>query len=181
MRTIILLLMVAISFAIADAYACSCSANPDFLMVWMESDGAFQGTVKDVYIDSGPRKVVFDIHQIQKGSYPYGDYIFEDASIIRHSDGKSQGSTCSVNYKIGQTYQVFVYGGSVNQVPGHTGICSTMQISGFDEYSREDKDGQIQHYRQAYNFFTQYGFFSSIIPVSAVAITAGVIAWRRRR
>ena len=66
-------------------------------------------------------------------------------------------------------------------MPGHTGICSTMQISGFDEYSREDEDGQIQHYRQAYSFFTQYGFFSLIIPVSAVAITAGAIAWRRRR
>lgn len=96
----------------------------------MESDGAFQGTVKDIQKDEGPRKVTFDIHQVQKGNYPYGEHILEDSSIIRHSDDVIQTNTCGVDYKIGETYQVLIFGGS--QMTGETNMCSTKQISGFD-------------------------------------------------
>ncbi len=181
MRLVVLaaLLIVLAVLQIQDSFACSCSAHPDFLMTWIGSDGAFQATVKDIPAGDGPRKVVFDIHQVQKGSYPYGDHIFEDSSIIRYGEGSSRYSSCSVDYKVGETYQVFTYGG--NQFTGETGICSTKQISGFDEYSHEDEHGQIQHYRQDYNFFSQYGLSSLTMSVAVPAIIAGVVVWRKRR
>jgi len=145
----------------------------------MESDGAFQGTVRDILTDDGPRKITFDIHQVQKGNYPYGDYTLGDSSIIHHGKDMIQMSSCSVDYKIGETYQVFTYNES--QMIGETNMCSTKQISGFDEYSHEDKEGQIQHYRQDYNFFAQYSLFSLIIPVSITAMIAGIIVWRKRK
>ena len=143
--------MTLATLQIQDSFACSCSSYPDFLMTWMESAGAFQGTVKDILIDEGPRKVTFDIHQVQKGGYPYGNYTLDDSSIIHHGKDMIQKSSCSVDYKIGETYQVFVY--SESQMIGETNMCSTKQISGFDEYSHEDEDGQIQHYREDYDFF----------------------------
>ena len=181
MRWIVLavLLIVLVTLQIQDSFACSCSSYPDFLTTWTGSDGAFQATVKDILTGDGPRKVIFDIHQVQKGSYPYGDYIFEDLSIIHYGEDTIQRSSCSVDYKIGETYQVFTYGG--NQVIGETNICSTKQISGFDEYSHEDEYGQMQHYRQDYSFFSQYNLFSLVIPVAIPAIIAGVVIWRKRR
>ena len=179
MKTIILSLLIVISFIITDAYACSCSSYPDFLTVWMESSGAFQGTVKDVLTDEGPRKVTFDIHQVQKGNYPYGDFTLEDSSIIHSGKDMIQMSTCSVDYKIGETYQVFTYNG--NSIMGETNMCSTKQISGFDEGSHEDEYGQIQHYRQDYNFFTQYSLFSLITPIAIAPIIVGIIIWKKRK
>jgi hypothetical protein len=178
-KLLILLLMTLTTLQIQDSFACSCSSYPDFLMVWMESSGAFQGTVKDILTGEGPRKVTFDIHQVQKGNFPYGDYTLGDSSIIYHGKDMIQMSSCSVDYKIGETYQVFTYSG--NQIMGETNMCSTKQISGFDEGSHEDEDGQIQHYRQDYNFFTQYNLFSLIIPVSIAAIIVGIIIWRKRK
>ncbi|MDH3312382.1 MAG: hypothetical protein OEM28_04440 [Nitrosopumilus sp.] len=62
---------------------------------------------------------------------------------------------------------------------GETDICSTKQISGLDEGSHED--GEIEYYRQDYNFFIQYSLFSSIIPVSITAIIVEIIIWRKRK
>lgn len=179
MHTIILLLIVAASVAITDAHACSCSSYPDFLEVWMDSDGAFQGTVKDVFTGDGPRKVLFDIHHVQKGSYPHGEYLLEDSSIIYGDDGTVMTSSCEVYYKIGETYQVFAYG--EDSLPSGTNVCSTKQISGFNERSREDDNGQIQHYVAGYNFFTQYSLFSLIVPVSLVSVITGIVVWRTRK
>ena len=176
-RLLILLLITLATLQIQDSFACSCSSYPDFLMTWMESDGAFQGTVKDILIDEGPRKVTFDIHQVQKGNYQYGNYTLGDSSIIHLGKDMIQRSSCSVDYKIGESYQVFVYSGS--QMIGETNMCSTKQISGFDEYSHEDEEGQLQPYREDYNFFTQYNIFSLIIPVSITAIVVGIIIWRK--
>ncbi|MDH3486636.1 MAG: hypothetical protein OEL82_01155 [Nitrosopumilus sp.] len=67
----------------------------------MESDGAFQGTVKDILTDDGPRKITFDIYQVQKGNYPYGNYTLVDSSILHHGKDMIQMNTCSVDYKIG--------------------------------------------------------------------------------
>ena len=173
------LLIILATLQIQDSFACSCSSYPDFLMTWAESDGAFQATVKDILTGEGPRKVIFDIHQVQKGDYPYGDYIFEDSSIIRYGEGTIQASSCSVDYKRGETYQVFMYDRSHGI--GWTGICSTKQISGFDTYSHEDEYGQIQHYRQDYSFFIQYSLFSLAIPVAIPAAIAGIVIWRKRR
>lgn len=47
---------------------------------------------------------------------------------------------------IGETYQVFTY--SRDKITHETSICTTKQISGFDEYSYEDEFGQIKHYSQ---------------------------------
>ena len=177
----ILLLMATITIPqIQYSFACSCSSSPDILMTWMGSSGAFQGTVKDVQTGEGPRKVIFDIHQVQKGNYPYGNYTLEDSSIMHYDNQVTKASSCSVDYKIGETYQVFVYDGNRMEI-GTTDICSTKQISGFDEYSHEDENGDIQHYKYDYNFFSQYSVFSLIILVFIPAIIVGVIVWRKRK
>jgi len=178
-RLLILFLFILITLQVQDSFACSCSSYPDFLMAWMESDGAFQGTVKDILTDEGPRKVIFDIHQVQKGNYPYGDHTLGDSSIIHHGKDMIQRSTCSVDYKIGETYQVFVYDG--NSMANETNMCSTKQISGFDEYSHEDEEGQLQQYRQDYNFFGQYGVFSLLMPAAVIAMIVGIVVWRKRK
>lgn len=78
----ILLVTILATLQVQNSFACSCSPNPDFLMTWVGSEWAFQATVKMLTDDEdGPRKVIFDIHQVQKGSYPYGEYIFDDYSI----------------------------------------------------------------------------------------------------
>ena len=177
---LILLLMALATLQIQDSFACSCSSSPDILMTWMGSSGAFQGTVKDVQTGEGPRKVIFDIHQVQKGNYPYGNYILEDSSIMHYDNQVTKANSCSVDYKIGEAYQVFVHDGNMMTIGG-TDICSTKQISGFDEYSHEDEKGQIQHYRHDYNFFSQYSMFSVIIPVLIPAMIVGAIIWRKRK
>ena len=178
---LVLLLMVTIAtLQIPYSFACSCSSSPDILMTWIGSSGAFQGTVKDVLTGEGPRKVIFDIHQVQKGNYPYGNYTLEDSSIMHYDNQVTKASSCSVDYKIGETYQVFVYDGNRMEI-GSTDICSTKQISGFDEYSHEDENGQIQHYRHDYNLFSQYGIFSLIISASILGVSIGVVVWRKRR
>ena len=177
---LILLLMAIATLHIQYSFACSCSSSPDILMTWIGSSGAFQGTVKDILIGEGPRKVIFDIHQVQKGNYPYGNYILEDSSIMHYDNQVTKASSCSVDYKIGETYQVFIYDGNRMEI-GSTDICSTKQISGFDEYSHEDEDGQIQHDRHDYNFFSQYGMFSLIVSVLIPAMIVGTIIWRKRR
>ena len=171
------MLIILGTLQVHDSFACSCSSHPDFLMTWTESDGAFQGTVKDILTDNGPRKVIFDIHQVQKGNYPHGSYALEDSSTMYHSKDIVKVSTCSVDYKIGETYQVFVYGES--KTTGKANMCSTKQISGFDEYTHDDEYGQMQHYRQDYNFFSQYSILSLITPAVIMAIVAGIIVWRK--
>ena len=174
---ILLLLVIIATLQIQESFACSCSSHPDFLTIWMGSSGAFQGTVNDILLGNGPQKVIFDIHQVQKGNYPYGNYILEDSNIIHYGDDMVKESSCGVDYKVGETYQVFVFSG--NQIMSQTNMCSTKQISGFDEYFHEDEDGQVQHYRQDYNFFSQYSLFSLIIPVSIPTVIAGIMIWRK--
>ena len=180
-KLLILLFMTLVTLQVQDSFACSCSSSPDILMTWIESSGAFQGTVKDVLTGEGPQKVIFDIHQVQKGNYPYGNYTLEDSSTIHYDNNIVKGSSCSVDYKIGETYQVFVYGGNKMESTGETYICSTKQISGFDEYSHEDEKGQIQYYKHDYNFFSQYSMFSLVIPLFIFGMIAGVIMWRKRK
>ena len=170
---------IGISITVDYAYACSCSSNPDFLIVWMESSGAFQGTVKEILIGEGPRKVLFDVHQVQKGNYPNGNYTMEDSNIVYSGKDMVKFSTCSVDYKIGETYQVFTFNG--NQIIGETNICTTKQISGYEEWSHEDEEGKIQHYREGYNFFTQYSLFSLIPAIAITPIIVGIVIWRKRR
>ncbi len=176
---LITLLIILVTLQVQDSFACSCSSYPDFLMAWTESDGAFQGTVKGIMTDEGPRKVTFDIHQVQKGNYPYGNYTLGDSGIINHGKDLITVSSCGVDYQIGETCQVFVHDG--NSMGGDTNMCSTKQISGFDEYSHEDEYGQMQHYKQDYNFFVQYNLFSLIIPADIMAIVTGIIIWRKRK
>ena len=174
------LTVLVTSLQVQNSFACSCSSNPDFLMAWTESEGAFQATVKDVIAGDGPRKIIFDIHQVQKGTYPYGEYVFDDSSIIYYGNDTILASSCKVDYKIGETYQVFIYAGS--QATGATNMCTTKQISGFYESSHEDEYGQVQHYRQDYSFFGQYSMLllSALITILAITIT-GVAVWRKRK
>jgi hypothetical protein len=173
----ILIAIVVFSNMTNQAYACSCGGQPDFLLTWMSSSGAFQGTVKEIIRDNGPLKVIFDVHMIQKGiSYNLGNYTLNDRSTIHNDDGFVSISSCGVDYNIGETYQVFEWSG---QSPG---ICSTKQVSGYDEYSHENENGQVQNYREDYNYFTQYSFWSLIIPITmAVIIPLIIIIWRKRK
>ena len=161
-----------------NAYACSCNGYPDYMVTLMESKTAFQGTVKDIQTDEGPRKITFDIHQIQKGNYSYGNYTLVDSSIIYYGNDMIKMGGCSVDYKIGETYQVFTYNGGII---GTTDMCSTKQITGFYEYSHEDEDGQMQHYREDYNILTQYNLWSMIIPISIAIIIPSFVVWRKRK
>ena len=166
----IIIILFAVLFVVIDAHACSCGAYPDFLLTWMASEGAFQANVSEIEKEGNNEKIHFDISLTQKGMYS-GLYIHE----------QYYGNTCNVDYAIGETYQVFMWPNSGNSGNKGTDICSTKQITGFNEYSHEDEYGNVQHYREDYNFFTQYNLFSLIIPVAITAIIVGIIVWRKRK
>ncbi len=151
-----------------NAYACSCAGNPDFLLTWTGSAGAFQANVTKVEENGNNQKVYFDISLTQKGFY-LGEYILQQSTF----------STCTVHYNIGETYQVFLWQNESRFL--ETNICDSKQITGFDEYSHEDEDGQMQHYREDYNILTQYNLGSIIIPVSIAIIIPSFIVWRKRK
>ena len=181
MKTTLLTMFTLIGFVIflPNAYACSCDGYPDYMRVLNESKSAFHGTVKDIQTDEGPRKITFDIHQIQKGNYSYGNYTLVDSSIIYYGNDMIKMGGCSVDYKIGETYQVFTF----NEVGhlGSTNMCSTKQISGFDEYYHEPVTGQKEYSRVDYHILTQYNMFSIIIPISIAIIIPSVVIWRKRK
>lgn len=172
-------LAVLVTLQVQDSFACSCVPDPDFVTVLTESEGAFQATVKDVIAGDGPRKIIFDIHQVQKGNYPHGEYVFEDSSVIYYWTGAIRDSSCKVDYKIGKTYQVFIY--AEGQGASATNICTTKQISGFDEGSHEDGEGQMQDYRQDYSFFGRYSMLLLSALIIIPAIIMGVVVWRKRK
>jgi hypothetical protein len=60
-------------------------------------------------------------------------------------------------------------------------MCSTKQITGFSEYWHEDEDGQIEHYREDYNIFTQYNLGTLLIPISITIIIPCFVVWRKRK
>ena len=153
-----------------NAYACSCNGYPDYIQTFMESNSAFQGTVTKI-VDNNEyyEEIYFDVTFPQKGIIQTGEYIIEN----------SKRSSCSVNYNIGQTYQVFTYNN--DRMMGSTDMCSTKPISGFSVYSHEDENGQIQNYREDYNILTQYNMFSIIIPISIAIIIPSFVVWRKRK
>ena len=102
-----------------------------------------------------------------------------DSSIINFGDDMIRMSGCSVDYKIGETYQVFTY--YDDGIMGSTNVCSTKQISGFDEYSHEDENGVLEHYREDYNILTQYNLFSIILLISIAIIIPSFVVWRKRK
>ncbi|MCV0366347.1 MAG: hypothetical protein K5798_03650 [Nitrosopumilus sp.] len=154
------------SFIPHNAYACSCNSYPDFLQTLMESRYAFQGTVTKIIQNDNYEEVYFDVTFPQKG-VSFGEYVIE----------QSKRSSCAVNYNAGETYQVFTY----NEVGilGATNMCDTKQITGFSEYSHEDENGQIEHYREDYNILTQYNLGTIIIPVAIAIIIPSFIVWRK--
>ena len=172
-------LTVLVALQVQNSFACTCASDSDFSRVLAESEGAFQATVKDVLVGDGPRKIIFDIHQVQKGSYPHGEYIFHDSSVVYYWTGVVRDSSCSVNYKIGETYQVYIYAES--QTASATNMCTTKQISGFNEGSYEEGWGQTQHYRQDYGFFGRYGMLSLFALTAILATITGVVVWIKRK
>ena len=151
-----------------NAYACSCVGNPDFLLTWTGSAGAFQANVTKVEENGYNQKVYFDISLTQKGFYS-GEYILQQSTF----------STCTIHYNIGETYQVFLWQNEYRFL--ETNMCDSKQITGFDEYSYEDENGQMQHSREDYNFLTQYSLGSLIIPISAAIIIPIFVVWRKRK
>ncbi|MCV0410120.1 hypothetical protein [Nitrosopumilus sp.] len=157
------------SFIPHDAYACSCVSYPDYLRILMESKSAFQGTVTKIIENGNYEKIYFDITFPQKGISNADEHAIEQLTL----------SSCSVNYKIGETYQVFTHNN--NGISGTTGICDTKQITGFSEYSHEDENGQIEYYREDYNILTQYNLGTIIIPVAIAIIIPSFVVWRKRK
>lgn len=157
------------SFIPHNAYACSCVSYPDYLQTLMESRSSFQGTVTKIIADGNHEKVYFDITFPQKGIPNTNEYVVEQLTL----------STCSVNYKIGETYQVFTH--NDNGIIGTTGMCDTKQITGFDEYSHEDENGRIEHFREYYNIFTQYSFTTIILLMTISVAVVSFFVWRIRK
>ena len=151
-----------------NAYACSCDGYPDYLQILMKSNSAFQGTVTKIIQNDYYEEIYFDITFPQKEISQTGEYVIEQSKM----------NGCTVNYNIGETYQVFMYD---NSRLGTTNMCSTKQITGFSEYSHEDDNGQIEYYREYYNILTQYNLGSIIIPISIVIIIPSFIIWRKRK
>lgn len=151
-----------------DAHACSCDSYPDYLRILMESKAAFQGTVTKIIKDGNHEKVYFDVTFPQKGIPNTGEHVIEQLTV----------SSCSVNYKIGETYQVFTHN---NGLIGTTGICDTKQITGFDEYTHEDENGKIEHFREDYNIITQYNLGTIILPIVIAIIIPSLIIWRKKK
>ena len=172
-------LTVLVALQVQNSFACTCASDSDFSMVLAESEGAFQATVKDVLTGDGPRKIIFDIHQVQKGSYPHGEYIFHDSSVVYYWTGVVRDGSCKVDYKIGETYQVFIHAES--QGASATNMCTTKQISGFNEGSYEDGQGQIQHYGQDHSFFGRYSILLLCALTAILAIITGVVVWIKRK
>lgn len=158
-----------LSFIPHTAYACSCDGYPDYLRILMESESAFQGTVTKIIQNDHIEEVYFDITFPQKGISNSGEYMVE----------QYLGSSCALNYNIGETYQVFTH--NDRMILGTTNMCSTKQITGFDEYFHEDENGQIEHYRYDYNILTQYNLGTIIIPLSIAIIIPSFIVWRKRK
>ena len=175
MRTRVLIIIASISFlSLAsfiphNAYACSCASYPDYLQTLMESRAAFQGTVTKIIQNDHYEEVYFDITFPQKGVSQTNGYVIE----------QSKRSSCAVNYNIGETYQVFMY--NDDGIIGTTNMCSTKQITGFSEYSHEDENGQIEHYREDYNILTQYNLGSILLPMAIAIIILSVVVWRKRK
>ena len=167
MFALVSFLLLLSSFS-QNAHACSCGGNPDFLLTWIGSAGAFQANVTKIDENGNNQKVYFDINLTQKGLY-LGEYILQQSTF----------STCNVNYNIGETYQIFLWPSESRYLQAD--ICSTKQISGFNEYSHEDENGQIQHYREDYNFFTQFGLVSMIVPVLIAITIPSFVVWRKRK
>ena len=162
--------MSLISFIPHNAYACSCDGYPDYLQILMESEAAFQGTVTKI-IQNEPyhKEVYFDITFPQKGISHGGEYVVKQYG----------GSSCALNYKIGEIYQVFTY--KDDGITGTTDMCSTKQVTGFSEYSHEDENGQIEHYREYYNILTQYNLGTIITPLAIAIIIPCFVVWRKRK
>ena len=158
-----------ISFIPHNAYACSCDGYPDFLRTLMESNSAFQGTVTKIIQNDNYEEVYFDI------TFPQKEISFIDEYMIK----QTKLSSCAVNYNVGETYQVFMYDGE--GIRGTTNMCSTKQITGFNEYSHEDENGQLEHFREDYNIFIQYNLGTIIIPVAIAIIIPSFIIWRKRK
>jgi hypothetical protein len=156
-----------ISFVPHNAYACSCNAYPDFLQTLMESSSAFQGTVTKIIQNDNYEEVYFDITFPQKGISSTNEYMIKQTKL----------SSCAVNYNVGETYQVFTY--DEDGIFHTTNMCDTKQITGFSEYSHEDENGQIEHFREDYNILTQYNLGSIIIPISIVIVISSIVVWRK--
>ncbi|MCV0391961.1 MAG: hypothetical protein K5790_01560 [Nitrosopumilus sp.] len=161
-------LMSFLTFIPHNAYACSCDGYPDYLRLLMEYDTAFQGTVTKIIQNDHNQEIHFDVTLPQKNISQTNEFVLE----------QSLWNSCIVNYNVGETYQVFVYGDSTI---GKTNMCSTKQITGFHEYSHEDENGQIEHFREDYNILTQYNLGTIILPIITAMIIPSIIVWRKRK
>lgn len=169
-RLLLIIGMIVMSSSlITDGYACSCEGYPEYLRILMDSNTAFQGTVTKIIQKDHTEEVYFDIIFPQKGSFQTEEHMIE----------QSKRSSCAVNYKIGETYQVFTYNDDVTL--GTTNMCSTKQITGFNEYSHEDENGNMEYFREDFNILTQYNLGTIIFPISAAIVIPILVVWRKRR
>lgn len=116
---LILIAIIASSITTNEAHA-SCIAEVNYTLVTLESELVFIGTVTDVQKPGGPQLITFDVHEVIKGNIP-DTYVLADKGVITSEDGYGVASSISMNYKIGETYSVFV-------TNGETSICTTKPV-----------------------------------------------------
>ena len=147
---------------IHDAYGCSCAAPTDYLAAIAESEYAFTGTVTHIDNSLGPQKIYFDVSSVAKGNIPENTFVLENHNIINNGESSTQ-SSCDVGYKVGVTYNVFVYDNEFM----NNGMCSTKAVGFF---------GVMDPFQ--YNFFY---IVLSVLGLVAVVLIVVVLIRRKRK
>lgn len=83
-----------------DAFACSCAIPIDYKLTLEKSEYVYIGTVTDVSNQHGRQIVTFDVTDTLKGNLNQ-THILDEINF--------GGTTCGVNYKIGDMYKVYQY------------------------------------------------------------------------
>ena len=154
----IVLLFVSIP-VLHEAYACSCAAPVDYVQAISESEYSFTGTVTFIDNSDGPQKVYFDVISVAKGDILDNKFVLENNNIVRRGLSVSE-SSCDVGYKVGVTYNVFVY----DNVHMNNGMCDTKPVGFLGVLNPLD-----------------YNLSYYIALVLIVLSIAGIVVWKKRK
>jgi hypothetical protein len=155
---IIVLVFVSIPI-LPEAHACSCAAPVDYVQAISESEYGFTGTVTYIDNSDGPQKVHFDISSVVKGDILENQFVLENNNLVRHGESVSK-SSCDVGYKVGVTYNVFVY----DNVHMNNGMCDTKPV-GFL--------GVLNPTEYNLSYYLALGLIVSTV--------TGIVVWRKRK
>jgi len=157
---VLIIVLLFVSFPILhEAHACSCATPVDYVQAISESEYAFIGTVNYIDNSDGPQKVHFNVIFVVKGDILENQFVLENNNLVRHGESVSE-SSCDVGYKVGVTYNVFVY----DNVHMNNGMCDTKPV-GFL--------GVLNPTEYNLSYYLALGL---IVPA-----VAGIVVWRKRK